>query len=50
MILAVIAFGLGALGSPIGLPTGLSLHAGRMVFFWLGVVCFLGAAWGRPGT
>ena len=50
VFLAIVAFGLAALGSPTWLPGGLWLHAGRMVFFWLGVVCFLGAAWGRPGT
>jgi len=50
LILAVVAFGLAGLGLPTWLPGGLPLHAGRTAFFWLGVVCFLAAAWGRPGT
>jgi hypothetical protein len=50
LILAVLAFGSAALGMPTWLPGGLSLHAGQKIFFWLGVVCFLVAMWGRPGT
>lgn len=50
LILAVVAFGVAALGLSPGLAGGLLPHAGSMAFFWLGVVCFLVAAWGRPGT
>jgi hypothetical protein len=50
LILAVVAFGLAGLGLPTWLPGGFPLHAGRTAFFWLGVVCLLAGAWGRPGT
>jgi len=50
LILAVVAFGLAGFVSPAWLPGGLPFNGGRTAFFWLGVVCFLAAAWGRPGT
>ncbi len=49
LILAVVAFGVAGLGTPPWLPS-LGFHAGTRFFFWLGVVCFLAGAWGRPGT
>lgn len=50
LILAVVAFGLAGFVSTTWLPGGLPFNGGRTIFFWLGVVCFLAAAWGRPGT
>ncbi len=46
LILAVAAFVLAASG-PV-LP-GFSPEVGRATFFWVGVVCFLAAAWGWRG-
>jgi len=50
LILAVVALGLAGFVSPAWLPGGLAFNGGRTAFFWLGVVCSLAAAWGRPGT
>ena len=50
LILAVMAFGLPGLWPPTWLPESFRLQAGRTALFWLGVVCFLAAAWGRAGT
>jgi hypothetical protein len=50
LILAVVAFGLAGFGWPTWLSAHLPFNGGRTAFFWLGVACFLLAAWGRPGT
>jgi hypothetical protein len=52
--LAIVAFLLAAAGSrdvASDLPVlgVLLLWVGQMPFFWLGVVCFLAAVWGRGG-
>ena len=49
LLLAVVAFGVAGIGSPTWFGA-LPLYVGRIAFFWLGVVCFLVAAWGRGGT
>ena len=49
VIVAVLAFGLAGLGLPAWLPAPGLPNAGRTALFWLGVACFLAAAWGRPG-
>ena len=43
LILAVVAFVLA------GIADHFSFQAGRPALFWLGVVCFLAAAWGGAG-
>ncbi len=55
LILALLAFALAAaasseIGSSWPILHGASLQAGRMSFFWLGVVLFLVAAWGWKST
>lgn len=50
LIMAVVAFGLAGLGLPTWLLNVFPVQVGRTAFFWLGVMCFLAAAWGRPGT
>jgi hypothetical protein len=52
--LAILAFLLAAAGSPefatrVPILGGLLLQTGGMPFFWLGVLCFLAAVWGRGG-
>jgi hypothetical protein len=54
LILAILAFLLAATGSPdfatkVPILGGLLLRTGGMPFFWLGVLCFLVAVWGRGG-
>jgi hypothetical protein len=46
VILAIGAFVLAAAWPPV---RSLPLEGGRMVFFWLGVLCLLAAAWGWRG-
>jgi hypothetical protein len=55
LILAVVSLGLAAAGSADmaarwPLLGKLPLRAGHVTFFWVAVVCFLAAVWGRPGT
>jgi hypothetical protein len=54
LILAILAFLLAATGSPdvaskVPVLGTLLLRTGGMPFFWLGVLCFLAAVWGRGG-
>jgi len=54
LIPAILAFLLAAIGSPDVAPNvpvlgTLLLRTGGMPFFWLGVLCFLAAVWGRGG-
>ena len=49
LILAILAFLLTADALTVPLFSDLLLRVGRMPFFWLGVLCFLAAVWGRGG-
>ncbi len=49
LILAILAFLLTAEALTVPLLRDLQLRVGRIPFFWLGVLCFLAAVWGRGG-
>ncbi|HWU40729.1 MAG TPA: hypothetical protein VN203_24035 [Candidatus Acidoferrum sp.] len=50
LLLTIVAFGLSGLVTPSWFSAGFPLHWWRTVFFWVGVVGFLAAAWGQGGT
>jgi len=49
-LLAAIATNPGSAGSESGIVQAFSLQVGSAAFFWLGVLCFLVAAWRWGGT
>ena len=48
-ILAVLSIGLAGLGAAARLPAAFLSGGGRTALFWVGVVFFLAATWGRSG-